>query len=100
MNNNELITNKFGVPFHSYTVFLANGDSVTMEVADEDDWGSVQECSPDDCEDWENSVGWGNDEDGHIKIVKVIDNLTGDEMDVREWATQRVWSYVDCYSGN
>lgn len=103
MNNNEITTdeittNEFGVPYHSYTVFLANGDSFAVEVGDEDDWGNVQECSPDDCDDWETAVGWGNDADGHIKIVKVIDDFTGEELDVREWATQRVWSYVDCYS--
>ena len=30
--------NKFGVPYHSYTLRLANGDEVRMDVGYEEDW--------------------------------------------------------------
>lgn len=90
--------NKFGVPYHCYTLLLANGEEVRMDVGYEEDWGDVQECLPDDCDDWIDSVGWGNDEDGHVKIVGVVDDETGKNMDVCEWAKKRVWSYVGNYS--
>ena len=90
--------NKFGVPYHSYTLLLANGEAVRMDVGYEEDWGNVQQCMPDDCDDGFKAVGWGNDEDGHLKIVGVVDDETGKHMDVCEWAEKRVWSYVDNYS--
>ena len=90
--------NKFGVPYHSCTLLLANGEAVRMDVGYEEDWGNVQQCMPDDCDDGFKAVGWGNDEDGHLKIVGVVDDETGKHMDVCEWAENRVWSYVDNYS--
>ena len=90
--------NKYGVPYHCYCLTLADGTEVTMDVGYEEDWGNVQQCLPGDCEDWEDSVGWGNDLDGHIKIVGVIDGATGRSLYVRQWAEQSVWPYVDNYS--
>jgi hypothetical protein len=55
------------------TLYLADGTSVDVDLACEEDWGDIQGCLPDDCEDWQNSLGWGNDCDGHIKILKVTD---------------------------
>jgi len=90
-------TNKFGVPFHSYTLTLSSRRKVTMDVGYEEDWGNVQPCVPGDCKDWRNSVGWGNDNDGHRKIVGVVDDETGKPLDVRQWAEDCVWKYVDNY---
>ncbi len=93
-------TNKFGVPFHAYTITLSNGEEILVDVGEEDDWGDIQECTPgDDCRDWRTAVGWGNDADGHVEIVKVVDEETGRELDVREWAEKCVWAYADNYSG-
>ncbi len=90
--------NKFGVPYHSYTLRLANGDEVRMDVGYEEDWGNVQQCMPDDCDDCFESVGWGNDMDGHLKIVDVVDDETEESLVVHEWAKYCVWCYVDNYS--
>ena len=91
-------TNRRGVPYHAYTITLENGEVLTMNVGYEDDWGNVQECAPDDTEHWEEAVGWGNDVDGHIKIVAVVDEETGKSLNVRQWAKNNVWNYVNCYS--
>lgn len=90
--------NKFGVPAHRYTLSLANGKEVSMDVYYEEDWGHVQQCVPGDCEDFIDSVGWGNDSDGHIKIIGVTDDETGKRLNVRRWAKRSVWIYVDNYS--
>jgi hypothetical protein len=39
-------------------------------------------------------VGWGNDSDGHIEIINVIDLETDKEINPIEWAK----NYVDNYS--
>lgn len=52
---------------------LANGKTVEIFTGDEEDWGNVQDCTPGDCKDWETALGWGNDADGHVKILKVTD---------------------------
>ena len=91
-------TNKFGVPYHRYDLLLANGMHLSMDVGYEEDWGNVQQCLPDDCDDWETAVGWGNDFDGHVKILRVFDEDEGNYMQVMAWAKKRVWCYVDCYS--
>ena len=90
--------NKLGVPYHSYTLRLANGAEVGMDVGYEEDWGNVQQCVPTDCDDWIGSVGWGNDEDGHLKIIGVADDETGESLMVYEWAKCCVWPYADNYT--
>lgn len=97
--------NKFGVPYHSYTLTLRNGNTVNCEVAWEEHWGNVQETIPTDYPDEETyneccdiDVGWGNDDDGHQIIDKVVDDETGQELNVRDWANNCVWCYIDNYS--
>ncbi len=92
-------TNKFGVPHHEYTLVLENGNELTIDVGCEEDWGNVQECISDDCDDWETAVGWGNDDEGHVKIVSVVDNENGKQFsNIRKWAENRVWKYQDNYT--
>ena len=90
--------NKFGVPYHGYTLTLADGRRKEMDVAWEEYWGEVQPCLPQDCDDWEKTIGWGNDADGHVKIVAVTDQETGAALDPRQWAEELVWCWVECYS--
>lgn len=103
----EVETNKYGVPYHSYQIFLADGEEEEIDVGIEEEWGNIQECGPDDKvkSRWDKAVGWGNDEDGHVEIVKVVD-LEGDmtwgigmKHTPRQWAMKRVWCYADNYSG-
>lgn len=90
--------NKYGVPYHSYNITLINGTEINIDVGYEEDWGNIQQCTPDDCPQWENAVGYGNDLDGHTEIIKVIDNETDIEIDPWKWANECVWKYVDNYS--
>lgn len=93
--------NKYDVPYHTYELTLADGSTKIIDVGVEEDWGDVQECTPDDCKDWRTSVGCGNDEDGHVKIVKVEDCKTGETWrgkKVKEWAEKCVWTFVDNYA--
>ena len=90
--------NKFGVPYHKYRIKLIDGSTREIDVGYEEDWGNIQQCTPDDCDDWEKSVGYGNDEDGHIKIVKVIDLEKCLAIDPMLWAKNFVWKYVENYS--
>lgn len=91
-------TNKFGVPYHAYQLVLADGDVLEVDVGIQEEWGSIQPCSPDDCEDWMESVGFGNDMDGHRKIVEVIDDESGESLDPMKWAKELVWPYAEDYS--
>lgn len=50
---------------------FANNETKAIDLGDESDWGNIQQCTPDDCDDWEDSIGYGNDVDGHKKIIKV-----------------------------
>ena len=90
--------NKFGVPYHEYQITLLGGDKKNINIGYEDDWGNIQQCTPGDCPEWQNSVGYGNDEDGHIEIVKVVDLENGLEIDPMLWAKNFVWKYVENYS--
>ena len=90
--------NRFGVPYHCYTLSLQDGRKILIDVGCEEDWGDVQGCLPYECEDCENAVGWGNDSDGHIKIVGVVDEETGLNIDVGTWAERLVWPYAENYS--
>lgn len=63
-------------------IFLANGNCLEIDLGDTDDWCNVQ---PMNClsgelfkegggvvpDDWDKRIGWGNDSDGHVEIVKV-----------------------------
>lgn len=90
--------NKFGVPHHRYSLTLEDGTIQPMDVGYEEDWGHVQECALDDPHRWVGVVGWGNDIDGHKRIVAVKDDETGEFLNVRHWAKNDVWVYVNCYS--
>ena len=63
-------------------LYLENGDVKHIDLGSSEDWGNIQQCTPDDCKDWENSIGWGNDEDGHIKIKKVTTDVYGEEVEI------------------
>ena len=91
-------TNKFGVPYHVYRLLLNDGKEVYVDVGVEEEWGDIQPCLPDDCEDWRESVGLGNDSDGHRKIVRVVDEETGESLDPMKWARELVWPYAENYS--
>lgn len=90
--------NKYGVRYHEYEIFLADGTSRTVDVGCEEDWGDIQEAYPDEVRDWGVSrVGWGNDSDGHIEIVGVTDLETGERLDPMSWANGSVWPLADRY---
>ena len=95
-------TNKFGVPYEKFTLWLDNGNEILVDIGSEDDWGNIQECAPGDCEDWENSIGWGNDEDGHLKIVNVYSSETKNSWNgtdaVRSWFDTKVKVWAKNYS--
>lgn len=82
--------NKFGVPYHAYTLTLDNGCVKAFDMAWEEYWGDVQEWNAwynygkldedgnpygyqNDGRD-ERYVGYGNEVDGYRKIVKVYDD--------------------------
>lgn len=90
--------NKYGVPYHKYQITLANGDDKYVDVAVEEEWGAIQQMFRDtgygnmvEC------VGWGNDEDGHIEIISVVDCETEKHYTPLEWAYDCVWCYIDNY---
>lgn len=91
-------TNKFGVPYHDYEIFLIDGTKKIVNVGYEEDWGNIQQCTPDDCPEWQDSIGWGNDLDGHTEITKVIDLETDEVLNPLYWAKNFVWKYVNNYS--
>lgn len=92
--------NKFGVNYHKYEITLINGATKIVDVGYEEDWGDIQQMWKDtgfgnmvEC------VGWGNDNDGHLEIVKVIDIEDFDkDISPIEWAHNHVWKYADNYS--
>lgn len=81
--------NKFGVPYHGYTLTLDNGRVEAFDMAWEECWGNVQEWNAlynhgeinEDGEPYgyqnggldEPYVGYGNEVDGYRKIVQVYD---------------------------
>ena len=92
--------NKYGVPYHSYTITFKNGYEKIFDMEWEEDWGNV--CSrafytlngritdkP--------FLGYGNDEDGYKRIVKVVDNESGKRISLKKFG-EMVDSYVDYYS--
>jgi len=96
--NADWNSNKFGVPYHGYSLELKNGDEVIMDVGVEEDWGNVQDCYTDwDGEKHRNCVGWGCEDDWE-EIVDVYDCETETHLDPMEWAKECVWCYVNKYS--
>ena len=78
-----------------------DGSFRDVDLANEMHWGNIQQCDPDDCEDWENSIGWGNDEDGHLKIVKVTCDDYGEEVEIpmdtfKQDVSDLITRYSDC----
>lgn len=92
------MNNKFGVPYHSYHLTLANGDFITFDMAWEETWGNVSKWNEvfNGGEDNE-YVGYGNEDDGYVEIVKVVDNETNKEIDVWDFLKE-CEKYVDNYS--
>lgn len=91
--------NKYGVPYHEYEIVLNNGESKVIDVGYEEDWGNIQQMFKDDgYSKMIECVGWGNDSDGHIEIINVIDLEADKEINPIEWSKNYVWCYVDNYS--
>lgn len=87
--------NKYGVQHHSYRIELEDGEEICVDVGYEEDWGDIQQIFDDsgvEC------VGWGNDADGHIRVVGVVDTWTGERLPPLDWAKSKVWSLADNYS--
>ena len=92
--------NKFGVPYHSYTLTFKNGDEKTFDMAWEEDWGNVSSqafITLNGRTTDKPFLGYGNDEDGYKRIVKVIDNESGKRISLKKFG-EMVDSYVDNYS--
>lgn len=87
--------NKYGVPHHTYTITLDDGTSVHIDIGVEEDWGNIQEAFGE--EDGNIFIGYGNDNDGHRRIVKIVDDETEESLDVDIWA-EYVWSFSKNYS--
>ena len=51
---------------------LAGGGTKQVDLACTEDWGDIQYCAPDECRKCP-ALGWGNDADGHVEIVRVTD---------------------------
>jgi len=105
--------NKFGVPYHAYTLRLDDGTVVDFEMAWEEHWGNVSEwCAELNCgrlnEDgkplgYQNDgaaeayVGYGNEVDGYRKIMLVWDDESNRYVNPFEFL-RRAEKYVSCYS--
>ena len=87
------------VPNDEYMIELENGRKVHVYLSYEDDWGNIQPCIPSDCEDWRTSIGWGDDANGHVKIVRVVDCETNESVgSVYRWYEQVVTKFMDLYT--
>ena len=65
------------------TLHLADGRQVDVDLACPEHWGDIQVCFPDECRKWP-ALGWGNDSDGHVEIVRVTD-AAGDTIPLGEF---------------
>ena len=65
------------------TLHLANRKKVDVDLGLAEDWGDIQDCYPDECRKWP-ALGWGNDADGHVEIVRVTD-VDGDTIPLAEF---------------
>ena len=79
---NRNLTIRYASEPYICCLYLKDGTSKMVDLGDEEDWGNIQQCGPDDCDDWKNAIGWGNDEDGHIKIVKVTRIVDDEEVEI------------------
>lgn len=90
------------VPYHVYELKMADGTSKIVDVGDEDDWGNLQDCTPGDCTDWMFAIGYGNDNDGHVRIVRVLDtednSVWSGNSAVRSWYQSCVACFTENYS--
>ena len=72
----------------------------SVDLADESDWGNINTvdgtCYFPSGEEFD-GIGWGNDEDGYKKIVKVVDLNTGRRVPLQKWA-DFVDSLVELFS--
>ena len=92
--------NKFGVPYHSYILTFENGDEKIFDMDWEEDWGNVSSkafYTLDGGIADKPFLGYGNDEDGYKRIVKVIDNESGKRISLKKFG-EMVDSYFDNYS--
>ena len=92
--------NKFGVPYHSYTLIFSNGAEKTFDMAWEGSWGNVSSQAFYTVNGRTTSkpfLGYGNDVDGYKRIVKVIDDESGKRISLKKFG-EMVDSYVDNYS--
>lgn len=90
--------NKYDVPYHCYEITLVNGETKHIDIGCEEDWGNIQEMWKDNgYGNLDACVGWGNDVDGHIEIVKVVDMETGKSINVMDWV-EEVWNFATNYS--
>lgn len=75
-------------------------DSMQIDITEEDDWGSINTvngtCYFPSGEEFD-GIGYGNDEDGYKKIVKVVDLNTGRRVPLQKWA-DFVDSLVELFS--
>lgn len=91
--------NKYGVPYHEYEIVLNNGESKVIDIGCEEDWGDIQQMFKDDgYSKMIECVGWGNESDGHIEIISVIDISSNKHISPIEWANKYVWCYAENYS--
>ena len=94
----EMDTNKFGVPYHGYTLTLKSGREVIMDIGYEEEWGNVQQCFKDGSDGkLVECVGWG-DADEWDEVVNVFDYETKDNLAPLPWAEENVWKWADKYS--
>jgi len=105
--------NKFGVPYHAYTLRLEDGSFVDFDMASEEDWGNVSEwysglsigcpCENGElfyCQNGEigeKYVGYGNEVDGYRKIMLVWDDACSRYINPFVFI-RRAEKYVRCYS--
>lgn len=62
---------------------LAGGGTKRVDLACTEDWGNIQYCYPDECRRCP-ALGWGNDADGHVEIVRVTD-MDGETIPMGEF---------------
>lgn len=80
--NRNLTIRYASEPYVCY-LYLKNGRTRAVDLGDEEDWGNIQQCNPDDdCVNWKTAIGWGNDEDGHIEIIKVTRIIDNEEVEI------------------
>ena len=99
---NEGLCNKYGVPVKIYDLHLKSGKIKSIDISNEEEWGDIQQCIPNDCDDWKYSIGYGNDIDGHDKITLVTSSV-GEcwegNAEVMLWFDTMIAPYASNYCG-